>query len=141
MIDSFTGDYRFLSNFYSCELSVFGLDFLNSEAAFQSQKFLDRQLQKKFCTLNPSEAKHLARSQHPIRPDWEQIRIEVMRAVLQAKFSNPILRRLLADTYPQELIEGNTWGDQYWGVCDGIGQNKLGQLLMEVRQEVMESMK
>lgn len=141
MINSFTGNYRFLSNYYPCEVNAFGLDFLNSEAAYQSQKFFSRQQQRQFCTLAPSEAKHLANSQHSIRPDWKQIRVEVMRAVLQSKFSDPILRRLLADTYPHELVEGNTWGDQYWGVCNGVGKNKLGQLLMEVRQEVMESMK
>lgn len=35
-----------------------------------------------------------------------------------------------------ELIEGNDWGDAFWGVCGGYGQNWLGVLLMLVRSEL-----
>ena len=48
--------------------------------------------------------------------------------------SIPELRTKLADTEDEELIEGNTWNDTYWGVCRGVGENHLGKLLMEVRE-------
>lgn len=139
MINSFTGQHQFLSNFYPCKIQVFGLEFLNSEAAFQSQKFLDKDAQLQFCCIDASTAKHLGHSrQWRLRSDWEQVKVTIMKQVLQAKFSDPILGRLLVDTYPQKLVEGNTWGDTYWGVCDGVGHNMLGRLLMKTREKLME---
>ena len=55
---------------------------------------------------------------------------------LRYKFSNPDLKEKLLATGNEELVEGNWWGDQYWGICDGIGKNKLGKLLMKVRKEL-----
>lgn len=60
----------------------------------------------------------------------------VMRDLLQQKFSNGILREQLLATGDQELIEGNTWGDTFWGVCNGEGQNVLGKMLMNIREEL-----
>ena len=61
-----------------------------------------------------------------------------MEEALRIKFSNPKLRKALLDTGDEYLEEGNTWGDQYWGVCNGVGKNKLGKLLMKIRQEIKE---
>jgi len=59
-----------------------------------------------------------------------------MRELLKKKFENPQFRKLLLDTYPHELIEGNNWGDTYWGKCNGHGKNMLGTLLMQIRSEL-----
>ena len=71
-----------------------------------------------------------------MREDWEQIKVKVMRELLKKKFENPQFRKLLLDTYPHELIEGNNWGDTYWGKCNGHGKNMLGTLLMQIRSEL-----
>jgi ribA/ribD-fused uncharacterized protein len=71
-----------------------------------------------------------------MRDDWNDIKIDVMRDLLQEKFSDDDLRELLLATGDAELIEGNTWNDYFWGVCLGEGQNWLGKLLMEVRKEL-----
>ena len=63
-------------------------------------------------------------------------RIRAMRDLLAQKFSDPVLRKRLAATAPLDLIEGNTWGDRFWGVYEGEGENWLGRLLMEIRDAV-----
>lgn len=129
-IDSFKGDYFFLSNFYNYKLNYNGLRYNSVEAAFQAQKCPSRSAE--FCNLSPSEAKHLGR-RVMLRNDWEDIKISVMRDLLKIKFSNPYLKQKLLDTGDAELIEGNTWNDRFWGVCRGKGENHLGQLLEEIR--------
>ena len=76
-----------------------------------------------------------------LRPDWEEVKVDVMREGLRKKFAIPELRAMLLATGDEELIAGNTWHDRTWGrcVCDkcgGQGQNLLGQLLMELRTEI-----
>ena len=61
-----------------------------------------------------------------------------MHGLLQQKFSFTVLKRQLLETGAAELIEGNYWGDRYWGVCKGVGDNWLGKLLMTVRKEIRE---
>jgi len=59
-----------------------------------------------------------------------------MTDLVRQKFSNPQLAKQLLDTKDFELIEGNTWGDTFWGVCSGKGQNNLGKILMQIRNEL-----
>ena len=73
----------------------------------------------------------------PKRDNWSRIKNDVMLKLLRRKFvSGSHYATLLLDTGGAELIEGNTWGDTYWGVCDGVGENHLGKLLMLVRDEL-----
>lgn len=67
------------------------------------------------------------------RPDWNKVKKRIMANILDIKFSDPVLRQLLDDTGDAEIIEGNSWGDTYWGVCRGVGQNNLGKILMNIR--------
>lgn len=134
VIDNFRGKYYFLSNFYDAPVTYLGYTFKNNEAAFQGAKCLSRI--QEFCNLNPSEAKHLGRRVH-LRSDWEQVKDSVMYDICRAKFTqNPNLRTLLIQTGDAELVEGNTWGDRVWGVCDGVGENRLGKILMRIRKEL-----
>ena len=136
MIDKFDGEYAFLSNFYECPVQYGFFTFSSSEAAFQSAKTTDETLIKKFVLLNPSAAKKLGRKM-PLRKDWEQIKDTVMYQIVLNKFrQNLNLREKLLATGNEELVEGNWWNDTYWGRCNGVGKNKLGKILMEVRKEL-----
>ena len=136
MIAKFEGQYFFLSNFFECPVTYKGITFTNTEAAFHSQKDINRA--KEFAHLDPSSAKKLGRKV-TLRSDWEQVKDEIMYEVLVAKFTqNAALKILLLRTGDQELIEGNWWNDTYWGVCRGVGRNTLGKLLMRLRQELRE---
>lgn len=133
MVTEFQGKYRFLSNFYNSPFMYDGIVYQNSEAAFQAQKTLSYEEREKFKDLDPSSAKRLGR-RIQLRANWDQIKDDIMFHVVLAKFrSNAILTSLLLETGDQLLVEGNTWGDTYWGQVNGRGENKLGQILMEVR--------
>lgn len=135
-IDCFDGNYAFLSNFYNCMVEYDGLLYMNSEAAFQAAKTMDKKMRKVFTELSPSSAKYLGRHVE-LRSDWEDVKDNIMYEIVYNKFSNDLdLRNLLHDTGDAELIEGNWWNDKYWGVCNGEGQNKLGKILMRVRDEL-----
>jgi predicted NAD-dependent protein-ADP-ribosyltransferase YbiA (DUF1768 family) len=86
----------------------------------------------------PSQAKWEGRK-IPIRKDWEDVKLDVMESLLRVKFADLELKQLLLATGTAKLIEGNFWGDTYWGVCAGIGRNNLGKLLMKIRDELRES--
>ena len=136
IIAEFRGKYFFLSNFYSAPVTYLGKTFKNNEAAFQSAKCPERS--DEFLNLNPSDAKKLGRHV-PLRNDWEAIKEVVMYDICRAKFTqNQDLAQLLIETGSATLIEGNTWGDRVWGVCDGAGENRLGKILMQIRAEMKE---
>lgn len=147
MINSFKGDYFFLSNFYPCPVYYDGLWYLSSEAAFQAAKCADISQRKQFTALNASLSKALGR-QVELRPDWEIVKDKVMEDILRSKFANntDIRDRLIA-TYEHDLVEGNDWHDNYWGECscpdcaDKRGKNRLGDLLMKIRAEYFSEAK
>ncbi len=71
-----------------------------------------------------------------MRKDWEQVKVQIMKEICKAKFDqNEDLKKQLLATGRQTLEEGNTWGDRIWGTVDGVGQNYLGKILMEIRKE------
>ena len=140
VIDRFREEYDFLSNFYPAEIEHGGLRYLNSEAAFQAQKCLTEEEKQQFTCLPSNKAKRLGR-QVQLRPDWEEVKTALMEEIVRAKFSqNPELKEKLLATGEIPLIEGNTWGDTYWGVDlrTGKGDNHLGRILMQVRRELRE---
>jgi ribA/ribD-fused uncharacterized protein len=72
-----------------------------------------------------------------MRPDWEQVKILIMTSLVRDKFTrHQDLKEQLLATGDAELIEGNWWGDTFWGVCKGKGENHLGKVLMKVREEL-----
>lgn len=136
MISSFHGAYRFLSNFYPVTVVLSGRTYPTVEHAFQAAKTFDGNA-RDHIMMAPSAgyAKHLGRLV-ALRPDWDRVKQRVMLELLRSKFTNPVLRAQLIETGTHELVEGNTWGDRYWGVCGGTGENHLGKLLMQVREEI-----
>ena len=136
VIDKFDGEYFFLSNFYPCDVNYDGMKFRNAEAAFQSAKTVFSIEKSTFTVLDASSAKKLGR-QVLLRKDWEQMKDKVMYDVCYAKFSqNPELLQKLLNTSDSILIEGNTWGDRIWGIYKGEGENRLGKILMQIRDEL-----
>jgi ribA/ribD-fused uncharacterized protein len=134
--DMFRGNFYFLSNMYESPVTMpDGLTYRCAEAAFQAQKCVDMGERERFANLGGKEAKRLGRRVN-LRRDWNQVRVEVMREVVSAKFSkNQDLARRLIET-EGELVENNTWGDKFWGVCRGVGKNHLGRILMDERESL-----
>lgn len=136
VINQFQGKYRFLSNFYNSLVKYDGLVFLNNEAAFQAMKTLNLNIRKSFCHLNPSQAKSKGRKVI-LRNDWEEVKDDIMYEIVYNKFTQNLeLKEKLLATKDLILIEGNTWNDCYWGICRNEGKNKLGKILMKVREEI-----
>lgn len=136
VITSFTGGNRFLSNFHPAPVTHEGVRYPSAEHAFQANK-----------TMNPTARRHIARLPTPamakkmggtivLRPDWDAIRVGVMRDIVTLKFTEPELRAKLLATGTAKLEEGNTWNDTFWGVYNGVGKNWLGRILMELRATI-----
>lgn len=158
-VASFTGQYEFLSNFSPDPVELpwqQGLIFRTAEHAFQACKSENEaDVIRIHAASTPYRAKQLGR-QVTLRPDWEQVKRRMMTEVLLAKFGgNRELTTLLTATGRMVLVEGNTWGDDYWGAVPyelGVpvppalpfwtspgtvrlaGQNWLGRILMMVRE-------
>lgn len=137
VIDSFSGENRFLSNFAACRIIYNGLEFNSVENAYQAQKCPERAAE--FTNISAKEAKALGKEVE-VRPDWDDVKDTVMRELVTQKFANdPIYRKKLLQTYYATIVEGNYWHDNYWGSCNcekcgDVGHNKLGKILMEVRE-------
>lgn len=152
-ITDFRGEHFFLSNFYPVAGGVAydGWVYNTSENAYQAAKTFDKRLREWIAGMTPADAKKHGRFLE-LRSDWEDIKVNEMHEILLAKFDphqHPDLAQMLLDTGEAELIEGNDWGDIFWGatleissaaiylkkerVGEWRGQNHLGKLLMEVR--------
>lgn len=136
----FRGDWWFLSNFYPSVIEWQGRKFATAEHLYQAMKCSDpAEVLLIRTAATPGQAKRLGRRAISVVPDWHARRVDVMRDVVWEKFkqNKPLGRKLVA-TGDLELVEDNTWGDTFWGRCKGVGQNKLGEILMEVRDGLRE---
>lgn len=130
----FKGDYRYLSNMYKVLFRIDNVLYLSVEHWYQANKTTNRDIYESIrkCST-PREAKAIG-NQIELRPDWDDIKLDIMYKGVLAKFSqNEDLKSKLLSTRGL-LVEGNYWGDQYWGVCNGVGENHLGKILMQVRE-------
>jgi len=143
MINDFRGEYRWLSNFHLVPIRYQGIDFPSTEHAYQAMKTFDNNVRLKFSVaggLSCKEAKKLG-GQIALRLDWDMIKLQVMEEVLRLKFvaGSDLAAKLIA-TGHDELMEGNSYHDIWWGMCrcelHKGGQNHLGRLLMKIRCEL-----
>lgn len=129
----FSGSLSFLSNFYPVD--VYG--YPSVENAYQAVKSLDKEYRLKLRQCSPAEAKRLGRKA-ALREGWESMKLEVMETLLQRKFSLPHLKEKLLSVDDADLVEENTWHDNFWGVCTCPrctgGENHLGRLLKKIKK-------
>ena len=145
MIDKFYGDNLWLSNFANCRIQYDGYVYWSSQSAYQAQKIKGTPLQKDrikkvFTKIQPNQAKVLG-AMIPLRDDWEEIRYKIMKQILDIKFRTYPYNELLLATDNQELIQGNQWHDITFGKCycdkhKGEGDNILGKIIMQIREQL-----
>jgi ribA/ribD-fused uncharacterized protein len=141
-IDSFDGEYAWLSNFYLTKIETLSHIFPSVEHAFQASKCANKDDISLFTKGTPGQAKRLGR-RVPLREDWESVKFSVMKELLLIKFSNPTLKDKLLATKEYALIEGNYWHDGTYGICSckkcssKEQLNMLGKTLMEIRKELI----
>lgn len=136
-ITTFKGEYAFLSNFTTAVFRYEGVLYTSVEAAFQAAKTSDIETKRRIAQYSPAEARSYGRK-IKLRSDWNDVRVSIMKELLRLKFNSDLFghRQALLNTGDAYLEEGNTHHDTFWGTCNGVGENQLGKLLMEVREEI-----
>ena len=130
--------YWGLSNFSPPGFEANGKYWPTVEHYFQAQKFSSEEGQEKIRrALTPQQARELGQSRtFTLRPDWDDMREEIMLSALRLKFAQPSAREVLISTGERMLVESSPF-DYFWASGqDGSGLNRLGILLMQVRQEL-----
>ncbi len=148
-IENFTStETRFLSNFYphrkdgskypiKVDVVYNGIHFDCVENAYQAAKLKNKEEQLLLAKLSPYEAKEYFLTHDCERSDWEDVKLQIMEDLVFQKFSTSReLKEMLLQTQDAVLEEGNDWGDTFWGICNGEGENHLGKILMKVRQKL-----
>lgn len=135
MIKEFQGEHRFLSNFWPARVTYDRVIYPTVEHAYQASKFPNTVDRVRIAQIPmASKAKMAARGLS--RPAGAE---EIMLGLVRQKFrDHEDLGTLLLETGDQELQEGNTWNDKFWGIDlrSGLGDNRLGKILMKVRKEL-----
>ena len=128
--------YGCFSNFAAYPFELDGATWPTSEHYFQAQKFVDTpHVEAVQQATGPMVAARMGRdSSRPLRPDWEQVKDDVMRRAVLRKFeTHADIPRRPAGHRRRSAGRADD-RDYYWGIgTDGTGQNRLGQILMEVR--------
>lgn len=147
-------EFYVLSNFSAFRLTWNGIDFDTSEHAYHWSKFkpnfhssFDSGIKNKLVDVIRESIK-TAKSAHDAFkiaeqwkelgvPYWNEVKVETMRNILICKvIQHEYVRRKLLETGTRELIE-DSWRDDFWGWgADGLGQNMLGKLWMEIRNDI-----
>ena len=135
-VKGFFNEYRFLSNYELGNVLYEGIIYPSSENAYQAAKSIDPKIRERFINVGPNDAKKMAKS-ITVREDWDEIKYDVMYNIVLDKFTrNSELGDKLIETSDKYLEETNHWKDTTWGVCNGIGKNWLGKILMDVRNTI-----
>lgn len=138
MISEFQENYRWLSNFHEMEIKFMGFTFPSTENAYQAAKSSSIEHARKCTICSPAVSKKLGRN-CVIRPNWDEIKLQIMFDINMIKYSNEELALMLIHTGTQEIVEGNYWHDNFWGNCycprckGFAGENNLGKIIMKIR--------
>ena len=138
MIKEFQGPHRFLSNFWPASVVLDDIEYSSVELAYVAAKTTNLAHRIAISNMTPGQAKRYGR-QIPLREGWDGMKLAVMEDLVRQKFQGELLAKSLLATSPQILIEGNAWGDTFWGMCGGRGENNLGKILMKIRGEIWEA--
>ena len=127
-IKFFQGEYRWLSNFWYTESGF------NVEVLYQSMKTSNLNERYMIRKMKPGAAKRYSHT-IKVRPDWDGIKVKIMEKLVLHKFrTDEELKKKLIETGTAELIEGNTWHDNFWGscVCEKCGDKGKNILILAV---------
>lgn len=146
IINSFKGDYFFLSNLYPIRLELYGVTYPSVEHYYQSMKTTDDSVRKAIVEARTASVAKRIGKNASLKENWDEIKDITMLKALEMKFDSlySLLGRKLCLTYPLQLEEGNNWHDNYWGNCyckkckDIEGRNRLGKYLMSIRKELID---
>lgn len=137
-------DYGFLSNFYLSDITLDNKKWKSVEHYYQAQKFIDPIKKEKIkqCKTPGRAKKYAHKSNSFVRPDWDEIKVDVMKKGVYAKFMQSVyLKSKLLLTEDALLIEDSPV-DLFWGIgIDGTGKNMLGKILMDLRINLKENHK
>lgn len=131
-------EHRFLSNFYECEIFYLDRKFRSTEHVYQAMKSLESEVWDTFAdsNLTCSQSRKLGQ-QIEMRKDWNNIKDQIMYDICKIKFINlSYLKEKLLATNDMYLEETGWWNDRYWGTHFGQGDNRLGKILMQIREEL-----
>ncbi len=138
-IKGFFGEYRFLSNFTPATIYLDGDAYGSVEHAYVAAKTTDpREREIIRMVVSPGKVKIVGR-RLALRSDWDNIKVSYMKDFVNQKFNYQTYKDMLLATGDAYLEETNNWGDYFWGVCNGTGQNMLGKILMAKRNELRSS--
>ena len=139
MVESFRGEYRYLSNFQAVKIIFEGIEYPSIEHAYMSAKSDSMEWKSKCADKNITAGK-IKRLSHTIslKADWDDIKLDVMTEVIDQKFNQEPFNTLLLDTGDKYIQEGNRHNDTFWGFCleTNKGENNLGKLIMEKRNMI-----
>lgn len=141
-IREFRGEHRYLSNFYEVPggIEALGMSAPTTEHIYQAAKTtVPQEIDTILAAASPGQAKRLGQT-CTLSDDWNERRLETMIAIQRAKYANPEMARRLRLTAKREIVEGNTWGDTFWGVDldSGEGSNHLGKIIMQIRSNIVD---
>lgn len=135
-IKGFFGEYRWLSNYHLSPIEYDGLIYPSSEHVYQALKTDNIDIRKHIISLPCPIVQKFGQTIDKI-DKWDDMKYSFMKIIIHFKFlRNYQLREKLFLTGDKYLEETNHWGDTYWGICNGIGENNLGKILMKIREEL-----
>ena len=132
----FRGEYFFLSNFYPVVVYIDHVDWQTAEHAYQASKTNDAHWKHRIQNASTAADARRLGKRAPVRPDWEEVKLPMMYAIVSTKFRRPDMIQMLLATGHRKLVETNTWRDTFWGVYKGEGENHLGDILMKIRHQL-----
>lgn len=141
MIYRFRGNYNWLSNFYPVKIKLKDIVYPSVENAYQSMKN-NNIYWKHYCRDNSPKDVKIKSKTIKIRKNWDNIKIKCMEFCLIQKYQQEPFKTLLKKTKNENILEGNDWGDSFWGVDltvnPNYGENNLGRLIMDIRKKLYE---
>jgi len=136
-ITKFQGETKWLSNYAVVDIKMpDGITYPTTEHAYQAQKTMDMDQRVLISKLKTPKEARLAGKDLDIILNWDYVRVNIMFQVNNIKFKHPGFAEKLIETGDIELTEGNSWGDVFWGVSGGVGENRLGKILMRIRSKL-----
>lgn len=142
VITEFNGKNRFLSNFFPIKIRYEGIEYPTVEHAYQAAKTFDEEKRKFLAKIeHPGRVNLLGKKITPLRADWDEVKLDVMESLLRIKFQDDLMAANLLATGDSMLFENSSKAGSFWGADNGRGENKLGDLLMQIRKEVRNSLK